>query len=189
MQEPDSLRVFAAPREGKTDSREDAKEKLMLAIAPPCGHSRCEAFFPLMRSLLLLAASLMLTGCLDIAGPTSREAVATVISPDGSIQAVLFETNGGATTSYGYEIELHGSKSGNNPVMGGSLYGATRSECGYGVNLRWLSSTQLAIQFLEADQADMPATVRVGRRTVQIVPQRGVSDETAPCGGMLANLG
>jgi hypothetical protein len=145
-------------------------------------------YFPLMRTQLLFASTLMLIGCLDIAGSTSRDAVATATSTDGSIQAILFETNGGATTSYGYEIELHGSKSGNHPVSGGRLYGAARSECSYGVNLRWLSPAELAIQFMAADQTDIPATVRVGTRAVKIVQQRGLSDETAPCGGMLANI-
>ncbi|MBL8397465.1 MAG: hypothetical protein JNL84_04855 [Candidatus Accumulibacter sp.] len=37
-------------------------------------------------------------------GEPSKDEVARVVSPSGNIDAVLFETNGGATTSFGYEV-------------------------------------------------------------------------------------
>ena len=37
---------------------------------------------------------------------TARDQVNSAPSPDGEVNAVLFETNGGATTSFGYEVEL-----------------------------------------------------------------------------------
>ncbi len=106
------------------------------------------------------------------------------------IHAILLETNGCATTSYGYEVELHPAPHrGESPVPAGELYGATRSGCGYGVNLRWLSPTQLALEFREADNVAIRSRVEVGGRSVVIVLRSGVSDEEAPCGGMAANIG
>jgi hypothetical protein len=143
-----------------------------------------------MRFPILYAVPLMLTGCFDLAGSPSRDEVASATSPDGSLRAALFETNGGATTSYGYEIELAPtSQTKSDPVVGGTLYGAARSECSYGVNLRWLSPTELGVEFMEADRAAIPATVKIGEKTVTMTTRSGVSDETAPCGGMFANRG
>ncbi len=43
------------------------------------------------------------TGCKEKA---SSYQVAHVSSPNGSLEAVLTETNGGATTSFGYEVSV-----------------------------------------------------------------------------------
>jgi hypothetical protein len=45
---------------------------------------------------------MFVVGC----GLVSRDEVARVISPDGRLEAILIETNGGATTAFGYEIWL-----------------------------------------------------------------------------------
>jgi hypothetical protein len=142
-----------------------------------------------MRTAIILAPVLLLTGC-GLLGGVSRDEVATVISPDGATRAVLFETNGGATTAYGYEIELQPtSQHSDEAVAAGELYGATRSQCSWGVNLLWLSPTELAIDFKEADRTAIPAQVEVGSKSVSLVERPGMSDEVAPCGGMLANAG
>lgn len=136
----------------------------------------------------MLVSTLMLTGC-DLAGAVSREEVAAVMSPDGATRAVLFETNGGATTAFDYEIELQPTRDSNEAVAAGELYGASRSECSWGVNLHWLSPTELAIEFMEADRTAIPAQVELGAKSVTLRQLSGVSDKAAPCGGMLANLG
>ena len=142
-----------------------------------------------MRTAIMLAPMLMLTGC-DLLGEVSRDEVAAVTSPDGATRAVLFETNGGATTAFGYEIELQpASSDSDETVAAGELYGAGRSSCSWGVNLRWLSPTELAIEFMEADRTAIPVQVEVGGKSVTIQEHSGVSDEAAPCGGMLANRG
>ena len=137
----------------------------------------------------MLAPMLMLTSC-DLLGEASRDEVAAVTSPDGATRAVLFETNGGATTAYGYEIELQAaSRDGDEVVAAGELYGAARSQCSWGANLRWLSPTELAVEFMEADRTAIPAQVEIGGKSVTVMERQGVSDEVAPCGGMLANVG
>jgi hypothetical protein len=139
-----------------------------------------------MRLALAATALLALMGC----SPVSRDQVAWTASPDQRIHAILLETNGGATTSFGYEIELHpASNGGEKPIFAGKLNGAARSECSYGVNLRWLSSDQLAVEFLGADKVALPDKVQLSGKTVRIVARTSVSDENAPCGGMLASKG
>jgi hypothetical protein len=141
-----------------------------------------------MRHVLLSAALLMPAGCFDLAGSAGREDVAWASSPDGLTHAILLETNGGATTSYGYEIGLHPAPhQGEQPVPAGRLYGAVRNGCAYGVNLRWLSPTELALEFSEARNLDVPAKVTVGGRAIAVVTRPGVSDPDAPCGSMSAN--
>src|SRR5258705_13961034 len=49
-----------------------------------------------MSSLIFI--SFMLASC------ASQDEVSRVPSPDGRVEAVLIETNGGATTSFGYRI-------------------------------------------------------------------------------------
>lgn len=143
-----------------------------------------------MRFAYAAKALLALAGCSGVTGSSSRDEVASAASPDGRIHAILSETNGGATTSYGYEIELHPAPyRGEDPVPAGTLYGAARSACSYGVNLRWLSPDELAVEFLEADKVALPDKVGVGGKTVRIVSRAGVSDGNAPCGGMLASKG
>ena len=158
-------------------------------VPPHCGH--CLVVWSLrMRHAYTLVASLMLTGCFDLAGSPSREEVAWANSPDGLSHAILLETNGGATTSFGYEVELHPAPhQGEEPVPAGKVYGATRSGCAFGVNLRWVSPTELALEFAQADNIAVPETVKVGGRSITITARSGVSDANAPCGGMAASKG
>lgn len=132
----------------------------------------------------------MLSGCLDLLGAADRDEVTSLTSPDGATRVILFETNGGATTAYGYQIELQPAfQVGDEVVAAGELYGAARSQCSWGVNIHWLSSTELAVEFMVAHRTTIPAKVKVGDKTVTIMQRSGVSDKAAPCGGMLANIG
>jgi hypothetical protein len=58
----------------------------------------------------------------------SRDEVARVTSPDGTVDAVLVEVNGGATTSFGYQVFLvqRGGKR-SDPSEVAELYEATRN--------------------------------------------------------------
>lgn len=142
-----------------------------------------------MRQVLLATVAMILMGC-SFLDEASRDEVAHANSPDGLTRAILFETNGGATTSFGYEIELRSAThQDEDPVAGGRLYGATRSGCSYGVNLRWLSPTVLALDFMEAKNLAVPTAATVGGKTITIVSRSRISDENAPCGGMLASRG
>lgn len=119
----------------------------------------------------------------------SRDEVARVESPDLAIVAAVIETNGGATTSFGYEVRLSENHTSFGAKRVASLYGATRSATAYGVNLRWTSASELSIEYLNARSADLEEReVRIGPRTIHITLKPGVVDMTAPGGGMLYNL-
>ena len=140
-----------------------------------------------MRNLIA-CFTFLLTGCGGLLGGSSRDEVAWANSPDGRTHAILSETNGGATTSFGYVVELHPSgHNGDTPVNAGTLYGAVRSECAYGVDLRWLDPSTLALRFESAKRIEVPPSVVVGDRRIQIVVQAGAVNNDAPCGGMFAN--
>lgn len=119
----------------------------------------------------------------------SNDEVARVVSPNGKVDAVLFETNGGATTSFGYNIYLteHGAQPSGSPAI--SLYGAVRNQRAYGANLKWIASDSVAVEFLRAKSKKIQkSTVSIGDQVVQIAVHEGIEDHAAPGGGMLYNL-
>jgi hypothetical protein len=121
-------------------------------------------------------------------GLVSRDEIARVISPDGRLEAILIETNGGATTAFGYEIWLRETDRGSRERVA-TLYGAVRNESAAGVNVRWMDDTQLVVEYQEArtEALDKPI-VTIGGRDVLVGLKPHVSDPTAPAGGMLFNL-
>jgi hypothetical protein len=139
---------------------------------------------PLGRFTVVVLFATTLVGCVG------RDEVARVTSPSGHLDAVLIETNGGATTSFGYVAFL--VETGRGPSSGirvASWYGATRSDQAYGVNLRWRDANTLALEYLTAKEESLErssALIRGELVRVQLVG--GVSDATAPPGGMLYNL-
>jgi len=123
-----------------------------------------------------------------IPGPSADE-VSRVTAPRGDIEAVLIETNGGATTSFGYEIFVvpRGTKASGTPAA--FLYGALRSQRAYGVNLRWLSDSNLDVEFESTQSAKLGVPlVFVANRNIHVELKANVTDPKAPPGGMLYNL-
>jgi hypothetical protein len=120
----------------------------------------------------------------------SRDEVARTRSPDGAIDAIVVETNGGATTSFGYEIDLaqagRGLWSARRVAF---LYGAGRSANAYGVNLRWTRPDALAVEYLDAKAAKLEVPlVSIAGRSISVALAQGIEDRNAPPGGMLYNL-
>jgi hypothetical protein len=113
--------------------------------------------------------------------------VAHAASPNGSLEAVLTETNGGATTSFGYEVSV-GTMGAKTLTKVASLYGAVRNEQAYGVNLSWSGDHLLRIQYLRAKAIqNVSRSVTVGGQQIDIELQSGVVDPTAPSGGIHYN--
>lgn len=54
----------------------------------------------LLSFLLFLAVGIIVSGC----DPVAREEITRITSPDFMIDALLVQTNAGATTSFGYEV-------------------------------------------------------------------------------------
>ena len=128
--------------------------------------------------------------CAFLLACVSSDEVARVAAPGGRIEAVLIETNGGATTSFGYDVAV--VPAGNSTRFRGNvatLYGAVRSDSAYGVNLRWATPSELHIEYLYARQAalERPSIMVDGRR-IRVALDSAVSDPTAPRGGMLWNV-
>jgi hypothetical protein len=142
-----------------------------------------------LLSLFLGAILLLAIFFFAFFGKPSDDEVARLASPSGYIDAVLVETNGGATTSFGYEVYVvkHGAKpSGTSAV---SLYRALRNPQAYGANISWSSPNSLTVEYLSAQIAQVNTqTQSVGTTTVQFVLREGVTDNAAPPGGMLYNL-
>jgi hypothetical protein len=60
----------------------------------------------------------------------------------------------------------------------------------YGVNIRWHDPSSLAVEYLDAKNADLlQAHPEVSGQLISVELQPGVSDPSAPSGGMLYNLG
>ena len=137
-----------------------------------------------LRVFLLVTTPVLLVGC----GLVSRNEVARVASPDGHVEAVLIETNGGTTTSFGYEIYV--VENGRPPRDRVAwLYGAARNPQAYGANLKWTSENDLVIEYREAREEILKrTTVSLAGRTIKVALRSGVNDSTAPAGGMLYNL-
>lgn len=124
-------------------------------------------------------------------GRWSFDEVARVAHPNANVDAVLVETNGGATTSFGYEVFLlpRGQKPKQSDHAVASLYGAGRNAQAYGLNPRWIQNDTLVVEYLEAQHADWRnGSLAVNGHVITIVMKSGVNDPTAPPGGMLYNL-
>jgi hypothetical protein len=65
-----------------------------------------------------------------------------------------------------------------------SFYGAGRSDCAYGLNIRWIDNNTLSITYKDAKATDVDQTAQMFGRTVRIIAKGGVDDPAAPCGGM-----
>ncbi len=142
------------------------------------------------RAFTALAASLTSLSCLDLGEPSWDE-VARAPAPSNAIDAVLIETNGGATTSFGYIVYV--VPRGQPPDVRATqpvarFYGAWRSDSAYGVSLTWQDSTHLSLDYLEARDAELQdSLVTVAGRVIRVSLRAGISDSTAPSGGMLWN--
>jgi hypothetical protein len=105
-------------------------------------------------------------------------------SPDGDLSARVVEVNGGATTDFGYRIDV----ARNWPIRWhrtvASLDGAGRSDCAYGVNIRWANNNILLITYKDAKRAYVHSSVNIFGRTVRIISRSGIDDAGAGCGGM-----
>ena len=142
-----------------------------------------------VTALLIVVGVLLSWLFFGLVGEPSKDEVARVISPNGKIDAVLVETNGGATTSFGYEVYIleHGAQPSGSPAV--FLYGAIRNQSAYGSNLKWESPNLLAVEFLSAKSKDISrSSVSIDGQSVQLAVRDGVADPTAPGGGMLYNL-
>lgn len=137
---------------------------------------------------LVVLFAILLLGAAYLVFQPSRDEVARAASPDGKVVATLIEVNGGATTSFGYEVHLESEGALFGKAQVASLYGAFRSASAYGVNLRWNSDSELSIEYLGARNAQLEVPEwRYGDSIVRVSLVAGIEDRDAPAGGMLYN--
>lgn len=142
---------------------------------------------PLTLMTLSLIAALLLAIAVRIDHhKQTRDEVARVDSPDGSVSAVVYELSGNAEIPFFYQVGI--AARGNIQIVA-TLAGATRNDRAYGVNVRWLSLGALSVDYLAAQNQQLLASdISAGGQKVRVVLHSGVRDESAPPGGMLFNL-
>jgi hypothetical protein len=119
---------------------------------------------------------------------SSQDEVLRITSPDGKVDAILFEDNCGTPCSFVYEVRIarNGSKLGDTVA---SLEAATRNNTAWGVNLKWSDSQNLSVEYFQSRRAELKkSTVNLAGDTIQVGLHAGVYDSQAPSGGMLYNL-
>ncbi len=133
--------------------------------------------------IVLLLAVLVLSTCV------SRDVVARAKSPDGSLEAVLSETNGGATTDFAYDVELRptGALGNWRGARVASLEAASRSDCAWGVDMKWLGTKRLRVSFATSKGGWVTPKVGLDGREVTVEIEPHVNNPAAPCGGMAYN--
>ena len=131
-----------------------------------------------------LSVAVMLAAiCIGCKSSESHE-VADVVSPNGAFKAVVTESNGGATTSFGYDVGV-GLNQNDKSKRVATLYGATRNTDAYGVNLHWLGNDTLQIEYFKAKAIfNVLSAIEVSGHPVRIVLVGGRFDPTAKPGGM-----
>jgi len=157
----------------------------------------------LLRRFLILVGLLLIAACVvigwEIVVPLalfslfdvpSHDEVARVTSPDGLIDAVLVESNGGATDPFWYDVYLvPKGLPYSNSASAVYLSNASRNADADGADLRWETPLRLEVRFLQADKATVRNTpTNVAGRQITVVLGPGISDASAPSGGMLYNL-
>ena len=133
-------------------------------------------------------AAALLIGVGLMSGCTSRDQVARITSPDGQVDAVVFESDCGAICDVVDEVWVvpRGRRHGDKVAW---FDDAVRSERAWGVNVKWDSAHHLVIEYLSAGQAKllMQKTVIAGQ-DVQISMRSGTSEPLVPVGEMVNNL-
>lgn len=132
----------------------------------------------------LLSLVIVVSGC-----AARGDEVVRATSPDRGVDAVVLESSGGATTSFGYDVCLapHGEKCCATDVAV-SVYGAIRNDQAYGVNVQWADSQRLIVAYMRAERVAMKRSSAVfGNMAVAVDLKPGVVDSTAPAGAMQYN--
>ena len=141
---------------------------------------------PRTKSKFLTVALMLGATCIGCKSSESHE-VANVASPNGAFKAVVTESNGGATTSFGYDVSVGPNRNDESKRVA-TLYGATRNADAYGVNVRWIGDDTLQIEYFKAKAVfNVLNAVEVSGHSVRVVLVGGRLDPAARAGGMWLN--
>lgn len=142
--------------------------------------------------LALLFCVFCASSCVWGPGEASFDEVARVVSPDGRADAILVETNGGATTSFGYLVFVVPKgvtlRSKDEKYLVASLNRSTRNANAYGANLKWPTNEELTIEYFVGSAGLVQSSINIVGYDVVVKLKSGVEDSSAPPGGMLHNI-
>jgi hypothetical protein len=147
------------------------------------------AFLDVFRALLIFVVGLAAFAVVMVyvvgSFLFSKTDVATIFSPDNETIAIVEETNGGATTSFGYNVYLKANSVSGDRRKAAALHGAVRSECAFGVDVVWRNPEKVEIRYLSSkSEPDYAESLLVGTKAIDIELVTGVTNPSARCGGM-----
>lgn len=137
-----------------------------------------------------------LSGCVVIAAvgffslagcdsPPAAEA-SRLTSADGRMDAVVLEEGFNATTPYNYSVcVVPAGRPCGDDIAVAKVFGATRSEQAYGVDLSWRSPTQLEIRYLTANSTKSLRPEGSRAAHIGIVFRAGMANQRAAAGAMV----
>ena len=147
--------------------------------------NQSDVLYDMKRTIGLLAVLLGvgLSGCRSI----SRDEVLRVASPDGKIDAIVYETDCGAVCSYGYEVWVSPKGLGESEEVA-RFDAAVRNKGAWGVSIKWVNTESISVEYLRADSAKLlRKSVAANNQTIEVSLHEGVEDPNAPPGSMRSN--
>ena len=136
---------------------------------------------PLGRGSLVFVVALLLAACTETSFEASR-----VTSPDGALDAVVLESDQGATTAYTYTVCIvDRGRSCTNRAAVAQFYDASRSKAAFGVDTAWQSPHQLIVTYLRAREARRLLSKDSSAKAVDVRFQSGTQNEAARRGPMV----
>ena len=140
-----------------------------------------------MRTGCLLIALILLISC-NV--PLRIREVARIATASGRVEAIVIEANTGPDSSSSYDIYLVPSGEDHNKGSHvASLYSAKRNDKSYGVNLKWNDQTELSIEYLKAEAAEvLQQQTTIEGQEIRVILSKGIEDAQAPAGIMQNNL-
>ena len=85
----------------------------------------------------------------------SSTVIATVVSPNGQVLAILTRTDAGPKMDYGYLIDLKSSAPGAQPIRVASIYAAQKNKSEPGMKMVWRDDHTLELQYYIARMANV----------------------------------
>jgi len=95
-----------------------------------------------------------------IAGCADHKQIARIPAPDGSVEAVVVEGNGGATTSFWYDVYIvqPGADYSSGPDVA-YTYGSLKHDREFGVDVSWKTPTDLDVAYQSAMKTSLNYSV------------------------------
>jgi len=105
-------------------------------------------------------------------------------TPDKQFDCVVYERNGGATTSFVYWVFVVPAKQKvqeltllpDTQCMVANLYGSIRNSNSFGVNVHWQDSSHLVIDCLKTEITEFSKNPTLRQRKFEVTLNQGVND-------------